>query len=314
MAEVLLYDHGPSPFARIVRLLLAEKNLGYKKRDVNYLAKLEHLSPWYAHVNPKMQVPSMTVTEEGKDKVTLTDSHDILVYMEKDFEGGTALVDPRKQRDTWAFVDAFYDIKPMALFYQNFRDKSPAVLDMMTDMHQKMVQVVEGNAEKFPELKDVYLKKKEDMLAYRAAYIESSDEFAPNKKKVDDLVDRAEELLKDSETGFLFGDYSVADVTLTCMLAMLISFGFCSLEDKPNVSKFYQAAKNRPSWKAADIQDTIPLKMKIMMAVGSFIYKIKAAIMPKVNEGMKEADKIVSEIKETATESLDKAIGVSQSK
>ena len=70
----------PRPFATLCRLVLAEKNLTFRKRDVSYYNwNQEHLEPFYAHVNPKMQIPAMTVTSESGDKTTLTDSRDILV-------------------------------------------------------------------------------------------------------------------------------------------------------------------------------------------------------------------------------------------
>ena len=56
----------------------------------------------------------------------------------------------------------------------------------------------------------------------------------------------------------------------------------------------------------------MPVKMKVMMSVGSLFYKVKAAVMPTVKEGFKEADKMVAEVKQKANEELDKVIGVSK--
>jgi len=310
--DILLYDHGPSPFARIVRLALSEKGLNYKKRDVDYSMAMEHLQPFYAHVNPKMQVPCLSVTHKGERRV-ITDSKEILLFLENDFDGGsTPLVEGGKQKDVWTFVDDFYDIEPMALYYNNFRVKQPPVFEMMKDIHAKQVKQVTLNALKYPELKDVYEKKKEQMMTYKARFIDSTERVEPNQKKMDDLIAKAEKLLSDSDSEWLFGTYSVADVVLTCLLAMMLTMGLMSLEDKLSLGAFYARAKQRPSYKVAAISDSMPLKMKVLMSLGSVFYKIKGAIMPSVNKGIEEADKMVAEVKQKANEELDKAIGVSK--
>ena len=155
------------------------------------------------------------------------------MFLENDYESGSALVDERNKKEIWSFVEAFYDIEPMALYYDNFRVKQPPVFDMMKDIHAKQVKNVELNALKYPELKEVYERKKESMMSYKARFIDSTERVAPNQKKMEDLIAKAENLLKDEDKEWLFGAYSVADVVLTCMLAMLLTLGVLSLDDKP---------------------------------------------------------------------------------
>ena len=195
MADILLYNQGSSPFATLCRLVLAEKNLTFRKRDVSYYNwNQEHLEPFYAHVNPKMQIPAMTVTSESGDKTTLTDSRDILVglpnipapssrtvpraltapptlsplphtqeYLENDLGSGRSLVDPKKKRETWAFVDSFYALKFMPLFMHNFRENQPAVLMMVKDGQEKTWAKLELLSKQYPELEQTYLDKREAM-------------------------------------------------------------------------------------------------------------------------------------------------------
>jgi len=310
MADILLYNQGSSPFATLCRLVLAEKNLTFRKRDVSYYDwNQEHLEPFFAHVNPKMQIPAMTATSESGDKTTLTDSRDILEYLENDLGSGRSLVDPKKKRETWAFVDSFYALKFMPLFMHNFRENQPAVLMMVKDGQEKTWAKLELLSKQYPELEQTYLDKREAMKKYTADFIDSADQVPENRKRAEDLLDEAEALLAGQPEGnqnrWLFGEYSVADCCMTQLVAMLRLLDIMSFDGRPNLKQFWEAAQKRPSYEAAGVTDELPMKMRVMMFIGSMVWKAKAAVLPKwkaVSEQMKDAKKAVSE-------NLDRAIG-----
>mmetsp|Transcript_4856 Transcript_4856/g.17455 ORF Transcript_4856/g.17455 Transcript_4856/m.17455 type:complete len:329 (+) Transcript_4856:84-1070(+) len=325
MADILLYNQGSSPFATLCRLVLAEKNLTFRKRDVSYYNwNQEHLEPFYAHVNPKMQIPAMTVTSESGDKTTLTDSRDILEYLENDLGSGRSLVDPKKKRETWAFVDSFYALKFMPLFMHNFRENQPAVLMMVKDGQEKTWAKLELLSKQYPELEQTYLDKREAMKKYTADFIDSADQVPENRKKAEDLLDEAEALLAGQPEGnqnrWLFGEYSVADCCMTQLVAMLRLLDIMSFDGRPNLKQFWEAAQKRPSYEAAGVTDELPMKMRVMMFIGSMVWKAKAAVVPKWKEAMAEADRQVKEAKKAVSEqmkdakkavseNLDRAIG-----
>mmetsp|Transcript_5528 Transcript_5528/g.19231 ORF Transcript_5528/g.19231 Transcript_5528/m.19231 type:complete len:329 (+) Transcript_5528:112-1098(+) len=325
MADILLYNQGSSPFATLCRLVLAEKNLTFRKRDVSYYNwNQEHLEPFYAHVNPKMQIPAMTVTSESGDKTTLTDSRDILEYLENDLGSGRSLVDPKKKRETWAFVDSFYALKFMPLFMHNFRENQPAVLMMVKDGQEKTWAKLELLSKQYPELEQTYLDKREAMKKYTADFIDSADQVPENRKRAEDLLDEAEALLAGQPEGnqnrWLFGEYSVADCCMTQLVAMLRLLDIMSFDGRPNLKQFWEAAQKRPSYEAAGVTDELPMKMRVMMFIGSMVWKAKAAVVPKWKEAMAEADRQVKEAKKAVSEqmkdakkavseNLDRAIG-----
>ena len=325
MADILLYNQGSSPFATLCRLVLAEKNLTFRKRDVSYYNwNQEHLEPFYAHVNPKMQIPAMTVTSESGDKTTLTDSRDILEYLENDLGSGRSLVDPKKKRETWAFVDSFYALKFMPLFMHNFRENQPAVLMMVKDGQEKTWAKLELLSKQYPELEQTYLAKREAMKKYTADFIDSADQVPENRKRAEDLLDEAEALLAGQPEGnqnrWLFGEYSVADCCMTQLVAMLRLLDIMSFDGRPNLKQFWEAAQKRPSYEAAGVTDELPMKMRVMMFIGSMVWKAKAAVVPKWKEAMAEADRQVKEAKKAVSEqmkdakkavseNLDRAIG-----
>jgi len=325
MADILLYNQGSSPFATLCRLVLAEKNLTFRKRDVSYYNwNQEHLEPFYAHVNPKMQIPAMTVTSESGDKTTLTDSRDILEYLENDLGSGRSLVDPKKKRETWAFVDSFYALKFMPLFMHNFRENQPAVLMMVKDGQEKTWAKLELLSKQYPELEQTYLDKREAMKKYTADFIDSADQVPENRKRAEDLLDEAEALLAGQPEGnqnrWLFREYSVADCCMTQLVAMLRLLDIMSFDGRPNLKQFWEAAQKRPSYEAAGVTDELPMKMRVMMFIGSMVWKAKAAVVPKWKEAMAEADRQVKEAKKAVSEqmkdakkavseNLDRAIG-----
>ena len=102
------------------------------------------------------------------------------------------------------------------------------------------------------------------------------------------------------------------------------SFPLSSLPDAPPLlfffAQFWEAAQKRPSYEAAGVTDELPMKMRVMMFIGSMVWKAKAAVVPKWKEAMAEADRQVKEAKKAVSEqmkdakkavseNLDRAIG-----
>merc|ERR1712144_96950 len=66
--ELTLYNLDLSPFARIVRLSLAEKGIlkTVTIRNVNVRGG-EHLEPWFASLSPAMTVPVLSIERRGQE-------------------------------------------------------------------------------------------------------------------------------------------------------------------------------------------------------------------------------------------------------
>merc|ERR1711924_486159 len=285
-----------SPFAAIVRLAFAEKGLTYQKRELKGRS-FENLEPWFANINAKMQVPSVTITS-GDEKTKLTDSRDIIAHIEEPGNSeGRPLVDPARAKETWSFVDSCYEIKPAA-FYAKLGEKAPGMAEMMQSMREKKKAVCVLNSQKYPELKEAYLKKVEADTAYATDYMENPEAFVTHKAKAAAVLAKAEELLNCEGGEWLFGSYSIADVVLTCYLSVLNMMGMGAelLAGKPGVAAFWAKAKGRPSYAAAGVMDSIPLAMKVMMLPMMLFFRAKKAIMLYWSKGMEEADKKVAEV------------------
>jgi len=71
--EINVYSAGTSMRSQIVRLTLAELDLKHSKVPLDTKEKMNHHEEWYAKINPKMTVPSLTYNNE-----TFTGSHYIM--------------------------------------------------------------------------------------------------------------------------------------------------------------------------------------------------------------------------------------------
>jgi len=240
IGEVVVYSMAMSPYAAAVRLLLAEKGVEYSKTEIKGM-KREQIQPWFARINPKMTVPAVTLAGEGGVETTLTDSREALAYFEREGAPGRRLVDPAKERETWSLVDEAYAIQLAALYCDRFRRTKPAVLEMMEDMHAKLLSELGRLSEEEPQLREEYEAKKREKETYLENFVRGSGKVAENEARAKALLDRAESLLGPSSTqeheGFLFGKYSVADVVLTSLLATLLTFDCDPLQGRPNLAK-----------------------------------------------------------------------------
>jgi len=314
--DIVLYDMDMGPFASMCRLQLAEKGIAYKARPVSG-ATMENLEPFYAHLNPNMTVPTVSLKKEGKGEATLlTDSRDILEHFE-DSDEGVSLIPGGKKRDVWRFIDEMYAIKIDSLYINNFRENSPSMFDLMRNgMLKKKLDTLELYAQKYPELKEQYEQKRAKQLEVRATVYDSTQLCEENKVKLAAFMDNAESLLAKSKEGmgeeagykdyWLFGaEYSLADAVLTCFLSSLGMFNLVDLEGKPEVASFLARAKKRPSYKAARIVESIPMKMKMMLMPLLLVHKIKSLF----SKGAEEADKAFATVKKSANEKLDEVVG-----
>lgn len=96
---IILYDHGESVCCHKIRLALAEKGLGYDRRNVS-LEGGEQVEDWFLAVNPKGVVP--VLVHDGR---TITDSTNILEYIHEAFPDPPLMpADPywRFRRRWWA--------------------------------------------------------------------------------------------------------------------------------------------------------------------------------------------------------------------
>merc|ERR1712072_1006650 len=243
--ELTLYNLDLSPFARIVRLSLAEKGIlkAVTIRNVNVRGG-EHLEPWFASLSPAMTVPVLSIGGEEKE-------------------------------ETWAFVDKCYALKLSPLYLGMFRTEMKPVFDMFRDMAAKTLDKLDARAKENPSLQEAYEKKKETNKEVLANVYDRPESYDEAKQQQEELLDFAETQLG-SNGPWLFRSYSVADVVLTCILSNLVMFGLLKVEARPKLAEYYKRVKKRPSYKQANLTDALPVMMKVMLLPMMLIHKVKS--------------------------------------
>merc|ERR1712072_83479 len=243
--ELTLYNLDLSPFARIVRLSLAEKGIlkAVTIRNVNVRGG-EHLEPWFASLSPAMTVPVLSIGGEEKE-------------------------------ETWAFVDKCYALKLSPLYLGMFRTEMKPVFDMFRDMAAKTLGKLDARAKENPSLQEAYEKKKETNKEVLANVYDRPESYDEAKQQQEELLDFAETQLG-SNGPWLFRSYSIADVVLTCILSNLVMFGLLKVEARPKLAEYYKRVKKRPSYKQANLTDALPVMMKVMLLPMMLIHKVKS--------------------------------------
>jgi ganglioside-induced differentiation-associated protein 1 len=91
LAGLHLFHYGLSFSSQKVRLVLAEKGLGWTSHHLD-LSKREHATPAYRQINPNGVVPALV-----HDGITVIESSDIMEYLDEEFPA--ASLRPRRERD-----------------------------------------------------------------------------------------------------------------------------------------------------------------------------------------------------------------------
>ena len=227
-----LYHANRSNCSARVRLLLEEKELDWTSHHID-LGKKENISEEYFGINPKGVVPALV-----HDGTVITESNDILLYLEKTFpEPGFRAVSP--------------DLQPEIDYW----------LKMSGDLHIpgiKTFQYYKLNAallEKTDEELALYRKLQSDpeLLAFHGKHSEgrrfSEADAAAAAALLDESFVKQEQAVADG--GWLVGaSYTLADISWSPTVTTLLAGGF-DFGRYPNIQEWYERISRRPQFEKA---------------------------------------------------------------
>lgn len=230
-----LYHADRSNCAARVRLLLEEKEIPWISHHIN-LGKKENISEEYFGINPKGVVPALV-----HDGTVITESNDILVYLEEqypepDFRAVPA--DRQSEIDYWLKMSADLHL-PAIKVHQYY--KINAALLVKTEEEEALYNK---------------LQKDPEMLAFHGKHARgksfSEADDAAATALLDDNFEKMEQAI--GEAGWLVGDaYTLADIswspTITTLLAGSFEFG-----KYPNILEWYERILQRPQFEKAVIE------------------------------------------------------------
>ena len=223
-----LYHAGISNCSMRVRLALEEKGLKWVSHEVD-LGHQENLKPWYLAINPKGLVPA--VVDDG---VVITESNDILHYLEEKFPNP-----PLLSSDPALAVEA------------------NEWVDLSASLHMKAIKTwvygSTGSASKKRSDMAHYAEIEPDkaLVAFHEKSLDgfSDEEIEVARKMLVEVFDRMERRLKDH--AFLVGEaQSLADIAWLPQYALLNMLGF-NFRRYPGIVAWAHRQEQRPAYPGA---------------------------------------------------------------
>jgi len=250
MPTLALYHNPLSVCSMKTRLALEEKGLEWTGRKIDIVHAQEQLEPWYIRLNSNGVIPTLSHTN-GETKV-ITNSATIIRYVASLTEGNSLL--PTNNEDVQTMeklITSADDIDLQILSYARHpsMEKSEAILDLRIEKSRAL-------AIEHPELAESYNASAERSL--------KNKNFRADTEFVDQIEKDAHASLTFAESQlahntYLVGEtYTLADVIWTVVLSRLELLGYddwLSADSFPFIAKYYEAMKNRKSFKDANIQN-----------------------------------------------------------
>jgi glutathione S-transferase len=265
-----LYGNAFSHCSRKTRLVMAELDIPFVHKPIDLIetGSYQTLSPDYLKVNPSGLIP--TLVHNGHP---VYESDDIMAYVAAQAAPGMpALVpsDPmlRQRMDGWIAFGNLSSHAPTADMEQRIGACVPALtlpLFITSVRYIPLHRILHGFLFHPDKARPLFfalgrvlgLKRMLSLNPIRQMIGRGRRHMASHLKKIDDAL---------GETGgpwILGAQFSLADITLACVLLRLEETGFLAsyLErgGLERVDAYYQRLKARPSWKAAILDITHPI-------------------------------------------------------
>lgn len=227
-----LYHANRSNCSARVRLLLEKKELDWTSHHVD-LGKKENISEEYFAINPKGVVPAL-----AHDGTVITESNDILLYLEEKFpEPGFRAAPPDRQSeiDYWLKMSGEIHIPGIKTFqYYNLN----AALLEKTDEELALYK---------------RLQKDPELLAFHGKHSEGRRFSEADADAAAALLDRYFEKQEQAiaDDGWLVGgSYTLADISWSPTVTTLLAGGF-DFDKYPNIQRWYDRISRRPQFQKA---------------------------------------------------------------
>ena len=244
-AKPTVYHFPLSLPSQQVRLALAEKQVAWTGRIVNTGPANEHLEPWYAELNPALEVPTLQL-----DDTVVTGAPSIVQFIDQRFEGPTLIPsDPEERAEVMRWVELQHNFPMRELSFA--RAQGMTRWFQQWSMRQERGRLKRLMGRVVPQLRPLY----EDRLHA----IETFERGLRDRAAVQELLDEVEVLLDELELTleqrtWLAGErYSLADLMWTAVIARLEQIGFArslARHRRPKTAEWYARVRERPSWAA----------------------------------------------------------------
>ena len=245
MSKVLIYDYPGSICSQMARLALEEKGITYTRQTIDIINTHEQFEPWYIALNPKSVVPTLRI-----DDLIVTDTINIVKCIDSDFDGPS--LSPVNHQFMEQLMTDIMGLHYGVLLYSGSltpERTSPTIIARGKLLEQMLLER--------PQHSEL-LQKRVDGNRRMQDILSNDDEVERYIDAARSIVDQLDASL--AETEFVAGDqYSLADTFATAAIARFRKHGFENWwigGRNPNVSRYINAMRERPSWIAAGIVDS----------------------------------------------------------
>ncbi len=238
-----LYHVPPSFYSQVARLGLVEKGVDFESIYVMAGPPMcESYQPWYMRLNHGGTVPTLVV-----DGTSLPDSREILSQLDELFDGPRLIPEEPRERelvDEW--VERAYDLPERLLAYG-----SPRLRRVGRWGNERRLAALRKQRRSAPtELTEAYDNKIHDIEDFLRGT--ADPELHRNlQKQLGAALDALDAHLLGRE--FVGAGYSIADVVWTITVGRSRMRGEAPLEGRPELTRWYRAMKQRPSFRKADV-------------------------------------------------------------
>jgi len=235
-----LYDHATSVCSAKVRVLLAEKNIPFTGHFVDILAG-DQFTPAYRKINPRAVVPALV-----HDGNTIIESTVINEYLDDVVADTPLKPDDAHRRATMRVWTKLIDEK--------LHDACTVVTYVVQHRH-KLLELDRAKLEQMLQNTDAFVRDRKRSWVLDGL---SSPDLKKAVQAFHQSISEMELALKQSQ--WLTGDtYTLADVAMTPYINRLamLSFEDWWREEKPEVTRWFDAIRLRPSFQTA-VMDHIP--------------------------------------------------------
>ncbi len=228
-----LYHSDRSNCSARVRLLLGEKQLEWTSHHIN-LKKKENVTEEYFAINPKGLVPCLV-----DDGVVITESNDILAYLEEKFpEPGFRDVSDEDQAEIDWWLQKSGDIHLPGIKTLQYYHRVAKILKKDPEEFERYQQLQTD-----PELKAFHAK-------HGAPGSSLTEEDAAAAKDLMDSVFAKMEKILETNDWIVGNTYTLADISWGPTYTTMTIGGF-DFSVYPNISSWYERVSARPEFDIA---------------------------------------------------------------
>jgi glutathione S-transferase len=231
--DIILYHNPISTCSQKVRIVLAEKSLGYDGRVINWTAQ-EHLTEDYLKINPNGVVPSLV--HGGK---AIIDSSVICEYLDEVFPTPKLSPDdPAERASMRAWMRYFEEVPTASIRIPSYNKLFAKTLAAMGEAE------LEKMTEKMPIRKHFYRQMSSSGFTDTA--------YQDSLERLRKCLGRVDAALSDGRDYLMGAQYSIADIVLLPSVVRMDDLGLDEVwADLPAMAAWYQRVCDRPSFAEA---------------------------------------------------------------